>query len=754
MKNTASATLVIPIYNEEKYLDRFIKDLLNTAKSVREISSIIFVNDGSKDRTREILNRYGKNKLIKVINHSKNKGKGAALKTGLKEYLSNETDYLIFMDADSQHDPKDLSRFINEVKKNPIVFGYRELSKGVPFFRKLGNIIARFIFRSFFNIKRKDLLCGFMAFQKNIIPKIKWRSDDYGVETEISALVGKNKVKFKEILIKTIYLNKSKGVNIIDAFFIFTRIPFWYIRYGSQFYLFLLSYFSIVLIFILLAFKNPFSIKSLVPNLEPYPDTLYYASPAWNFIKGKGFGMFFNNYSVKMIVPPLYSVILIPFFYLFSDVRSFYFANILLMIASIYIFMMILKKIFNDNFFSFFLIIILSFFLITNQFIYFLPSFLMSENLALLLLVISIYLLINPITKAKSIISGFFGILFMLTKFSNLPLTLSFYFLYALKFIKNKKYFNGYIISLLTSSIIFSLYIYSSNILLNHKNLQTGTSFDLDYFKSNLLFYLNGLIGKQTRFLWINERFVNPIISTLSFIGILIGLTNQKYKKLTFQLLFFIILLLTFMSLFYAIDIRFVLVIIPVLLIFSGIALKELQQFIKTKISLILMIVIMLMYLFIPFFGNKISESSIITFKKQIGLNFKHSEVPWYYIASQEFNNFFSQTKNKNSYLGTFLPPYYLQFYSNNSYNYLPIVEDQDFFPEKNGLLKQMNIDNIVDYYKFLLKSNKKVFVSNIYSNNLEGWSKNFNNLKKYFNLKLEQKGCIETCNIYRLEMQ
>ena len=421
MKKASDVTIIIPVFNEEKYLNNFIKDLLIEAEKIKEISSIIFINDGSKDKTEQILDKYKRNKLIKIFCHSRNLGKGASLKTGLKEYLINKTEYIIFMDGDYQHYPKYLKIFISNLKKNQVVFGYRKLGKNVPFFRKLGNNIARFIFRNFFNIKRKDLLCGFMAFQKNTLSKIKWRYKDYGVETEISALIGQNKIPFKEILIKTIYLNKSKGVNILDAFFIFLRIPFWYIRYGSRFYLLFLTYIFILLIFILLAYKDVFSIRTLIPNLEPYPDTLYYASPAWNYVKGNGFKMFFENLTIKSVTPPLYSIFLIPFFYFFSDVRSFYFANIFLMFSSILFFILILKKIYKESFFSFFLIIFLSFFLVTNQFVYSLPSFLMSENLSFLILIIGIYLLISPVTKTKSILSAIIGTSFVLIKFSNLP---------------------------------------------------------------------------------------------------------------------------------------------------------------------------------------------------------------------------------------------------------------------------------------------------------------------------------------------
>ena len=79
-----------------------------------------------------------------------------------------------------------------------------------------------------FNIKRKDLLCGFLGFRKEVYRQIKWKSCRYGIETEMATKVGRNKIPFSEVKIDTIYIDKYKVVTIFDAFKILGKIPLWY----------------------------------------------------------------------------------------------------------------------------------------------------------------------------------------------------------------------------------------------------------------------------------------------------------------------------------------------------------------------------------------------------------------------------------------------------------------------------------------------------------------------------------------------
>lgn len=222
-------SIVIPVYNEEKYLPKFLQQLIAYSKNNASIENIIFVNDGSTDKTNEILSDFKKKlPMMVILTNKKNTGKGSALKKGLDESQRKNTNGVIFMDGDGQHDPKHIKDFISGLESMPVVFGYRELKKNVPAVRKIGNNIAHFIIRNIFNIKRHgDILCGYFALRKDVLNKIHWYSNDYGVEAEISAIIGRKNIPFKEIQVKTIYLDRNKGVNLIDALIILLHIPYW-----------------------------------------------------------------------------------------------------------------------------------------------------------------------------------------------------------------------------------------------------------------------------------------------------------------------------------------------------------------------------------------------------------------------------------------------------------------------------------------------------------------------------------------------
>jgi len=221
--------IIVPVYNESLFIKLFLDDLFKEG-SLGLIRNVIIIDDGSTDSTPKIIKNY-KNKRIIFIRYSKNHGKGYAMRVGLEAAKKSKADAVIFMDGDRQHDPKHLLKFIKSLSKFELVFGYRNLTKDTPYLRKLGNKIVRFLFQTFFNIKRHDVLCGFMAMRSQVFDKIIWESNDYGVEIEISAIVGKKRVSFKEILIDTLYLDIKKGVTLIKAFFISLKIPYWYFKY-------------------------------------------------------------------------------------------------------------------------------------------------------------------------------------------------------------------------------------------------------------------------------------------------------------------------------------------------------------------------------------------------------------------------------------------------------------------------------------------------------------------------------------------
>lgn len=154
-------SIVVPIYNEEKAIQGFLKKLKDVLKNVKINHEIIAVDDASSDKTYE---RLKKVKGIKVVRHPYNKGYGASLKTGARK---SKGKYVLFIDGDGEHDPKNIPKLIKHRKTYDMVVGARQFRSSVP------RAIAKKIITSFANyvseVKIPDLNCGFRLVKKNIL---------------------------------------------------------------------------------------------------------------------------------------------------------------------------------------------------------------------------------------------------------------------------------------------------------------------------------------------------------------------------------------------------------------------------------------------------------------------------------------------------------------------------------------------------------------------------------------------------------
>ena len=209
--------VIIPAHNEQKHIASVIREVKKFSEKV------IVVDDGSNDSTSEIANKEN----VIVLKHIINLGKGAALKTGAEYAIRNGAKALIFIDADGQHEPKDIPRFLTALKEADIVFGSRSLNKNMPLVLKFGNWFINKTNNILFGVKLRDTQSGYRAMTVQAYNKIKWKASSYGVESEMVANVGKKRLKYKEITIKTIYSDRYKGTTIIDGVKIVLNMIWW-----------------------------------------------------------------------------------------------------------------------------------------------------------------------------------------------------------------------------------------------------------------------------------------------------------------------------------------------------------------------------------------------------------------------------------------------------------------------------------------------------------------------------------------------
>jgi len=209
--------VVIPAHNEENN----VVEVINKVKSY--VNNIIVVDDGSTDNTYDKAKENG----ITVLRHEVNLGKGAALKTGCDFALKQGAEKIVVIDADGQHNPKEIPKFLEALNDYEIVFSHRTKSKAMPFILKFGNDFINKFSSFLFGVNIKDNQCGYRAFTNEAYKKIRWSASDYYMETEMIINAGKYKLRYTEIPIETIYADKYKGTTVLDGVKIVLKMLTW-----------------------------------------------------------------------------------------------------------------------------------------------------------------------------------------------------------------------------------------------------------------------------------------------------------------------------------------------------------------------------------------------------------------------------------------------------------------------------------------------------------------------------------------------
>ena len=209
--------VILPARNEEKHISKIIKSIK------KYVNTVVVVDDGSDDKTSE---NAKKSKAI-VLRHIVNLGKGAALKTGCDYATKNKADVIIVIDADAQHDPKEIPNFLKKIKKYDIIIAYRKVNKKMPLLLQFGNWTINKTITFLYGVKIKDSQCGYRAFTSKAYKKLRWKASDYSMESEMIAKIGKHNLSYTEIPIETIYSDKYKGTTIFDGIKIVFNLFIW-----------------------------------------------------------------------------------------------------------------------------------------------------------------------------------------------------------------------------------------------------------------------------------------------------------------------------------------------------------------------------------------------------------------------------------------------------------------------------------------------------------------------------------------------
>ncbi len=191
-------SVIIPCYNEENTIEDIVNAVLASPYPNKEI---IIVDDFSTDGTRKKLQML-QPKVSQILYHTQNRGKGAALRTGIQAATG---EVVIIQDADLEYDPQEYPKLIEPISKGKadVVYGSRfmggEPHRVVYFWHRVGNGILTLLSNMFTNLNLTDMETCYKAFKRDLIQSIPIEEDRFGFEPEITAKLAKKDCRIFEV---------------------------------------------------------------------------------------------------------------------------------------------------------------------------------------------------------------------------------------------------------------------------------------------------------------------------------------------------------------------------------------------------------------------------------------------------------------------------------------------------------------------------------------------------------------------------
>ncbi|WP_242117943.1 glycosyltransferase family 2 protein [Aestuariivivens sediminicola] len=197
--NAKKLSIVIPVYNEQETIPLILDAISNVVLEEKLEKEIIIINDCSTDSSKASILQYQKNNKnldIKLINHDKNKGKGAAIHSGI---TNASGDFIIIQDSDLEYDPNEYNRLLKPILSGfaDVVFGSRFIG-GHPhrvlfFFHTIGNKFLTFLSNLLTGINLTDMETCYKLFKADIIKNLTLKEQRFGFEPEVTAKISKIK---------------------------------------------------------------------------------------------------------------------------------------------------------------------------------------------------------------------------------------------------------------------------------------------------------------------------------------------------------------------------------------------------------------------------------------------------------------------------------------------------------------------------------------------------------------------------------
>jgi len=206
---------VIPAYNEAEHI-------VQVVKLARHYMPVLVVDDGSMDETARLAETAG----AEVLRQVSNQGKGAALRAGFIHALDLGCEAVVTLDADGQHDPREIRKFLKAYIARPadLIIGQRNFSQ-MPLSRRLANTLGRWLFSWAMGQYIQDNQSGYRMLSRNFIQKLL-DSTEQGFEFEVEMLVTclKQHLDLEWVNIRTIYAGETSHIHALTHLTNFLRI--------------------------------------------------------------------------------------------------------------------------------------------------------------------------------------------------------------------------------------------------------------------------------------------------------------------------------------------------------------------------------------------------------------------------------------------------------------------------------------------------------------------------------------------------
>ncbi len=205
---------IIPAYNEEGTVSDVIK------RTKKYVDEVVVVDDCSSDHTSELARKAG----AVVIRHKENSGLGSSLRTGFDHALQKKADIIITLDADGQHEPEEIPKFVEKINKGyGFVLGARNLRR-YPFKKKFGNFFLNAATNFISGTDVRDTESGFRAFTNQALKKLYLKAERYEIAVEIIFEIGRNNIKATNVDIEShVYVQGVTVMNGVQNFIYLLR---------------------------------------------------------------------------------------------------------------------------------------------------------------------------------------------------------------------------------------------------------------------------------------------------------------------------------------------------------------------------------------------------------------------------------------------------------------------------------------------------------------------------------------------------